>query len=118
MFFGPYLGIGCGVGGLPRTWYTSCLCSFSPEEAQKQKFPKFFFDIVTTQNHHPSDVKHVLDSICAFFSLFGYWACAVGGGGGSQGAWYTTYLCNFAPLTLGTSKIELSETIDLYVLTT
>ena len=28
MYFSPDLGIGCGQGGLPRDWYTTCLCSF------------------------------------------------------------------------------------------
>ena len=46
------LGIGCaggGGGGLPRDWYTTCRCRFSPRAAQKSKFPKtFFFDTVIT----------------------------------------------------------------------
>ena len=43
-----------------------------------------FFDIVTTQNDHPRYVKHVLGRIYMFFTLFGYYLRA-GGGGGSQG---------------------------------
>ena len=43
-----YLGIGRpgGRGGLPRHWYTTCLCSFSPWAAQKSKFPKLIFSIL------------------------------------------------------------------------
>ena len=36
------LGAG-GEGGLPRDWYTTCLCSFSPQAAQKSKFAKLIF---------------------------------------------------------------------------
>ena len=32
-----------GGGGLPRDWYTTCLCSFSPRAAQKSKFSKLVF---------------------------------------------------------------------------
>ena len=34
-------------------------------------FVTCFFDIVTTQNDHPSYVKHVLGRIYVFFTLFG-----------------------------------------------
>ena len=36
--------------GLPREWYTTSSCNFSPWAAQKSKFSKpfFFFDIVIT----------------------------------------------------------------------
>ena len=44
-------------------------------------FETYFFDIVTTQNDHPSYGKHVLGHICVFFTLFGY---EVGGGGGGS----------------------------------
>ena len=33
----------------------------------------YFFDIVTTHNEHPSDVKHVLGHDYVFFTLFTYW---------------------------------------------
>ena len=33
-----------------------------------------FFDIVITENDHPRYVKHVLDRIYVFFTLFAYWA--------------------------------------------
>ena len=67
-----------GGGVLPRDWYTTCLCSFSPRTAQKSKFSKLVFLIVViTQNDHSSNVKHVLGCIYVFVTLFGYW---VGGG--------------------------------------
>ena len=47
--FSPYLGIrsaGRGGGGVPRDWYTTCSCSFSPWAAQKSKFLKLVFFIL------------------------------------------------------------------------
>ena len=38
-----------------------------------------FFDTMTTQNDHPSYVKHVLGGIFVFFG------CVCGGGGGGKG---------------------------------
>ena len=35
--------VGGGGGGLPRDWYTTCLCSFSLWTAQKSKFSKLIF---------------------------------------------------------------------------
>ena len=32
-------------GGLPRDWYTTCFCNFSPWVAQKSKFAKLIFMI-------------------------------------------------------------------------
>ena len=57
---------------------------FTPSSSKIEVFETGFFDIVTTQNDHPSDVKHVLGRIYVFFTPFGYWP-HVGGGGGSQG---------------------------------
>ena len=54
---------------------------FTPGSSKIEVFETcFFFDIVTTQNDHPSYVKHVLGRIYVFFTLFGY---QVRGGGGS-----------------------------------
>ena len=61
---------------------TNCFSSFPPSTGQKWKiFAKHFFDIVTIYNNEICYVKHVLDPLCVFFTLFGCW----GGGGGSQG---------------------------------
>ena len=43
--FGNQVRGGLG-GGLPRDWYTTCLCSFSPRTAQKSKFSKLVFLIL------------------------------------------------------------------------
>ena len=59
---------------------TNCTGSFPPSTGEK-KFVKFFFDIVTTHNDEICYVKHVLDPVCVFFTLFGcVW------GGAPQGA--------------------------------
>ena len=54
---------------------------FIPDRSKIEVFETCFFDIVTTQNDHPSYVKHVLGCIYVFSTLFGYWV----GGGSSQG---------------------------------
>ena len=76
----PHLfGYQVGGGGRLGDGYTTCLCSLSPEAAQKSNFSNFFFDIVTTQTDHPRYVKHVLGRIYVFLTLFGY---QLRGGGG------------------------------------
>ena len=95
--FRPYLGVfhpiwvlGWGAEGLPRDWYTTCLCNFSLWTAQKSRFSKLVFLIIlTTQYDHPSYLKHILGRIYMFFTLFGYWV----GGGGLPRDWYTTCWC-------------------------
>ena len=68
-------------------------------------FCKFFFDIVTTYNDEICYVKHVLDPLCLFFTLFG---C---GGGGTKGCRAHNLLMQFSGL--GGSKMEFSE-IDFF----
>ena len=68
-------------------------------------FETCFFDIVTTQNDHPSYVKHVLGRIYMFFTLFGY---HVGGGGGApKGRVHNLPMQFFTP---DSSKMEVFET--------
>ena len=67
----------------------------------------YFFDIVTTQNDHPSYVKYVLARIYVFFTLFGVWVRGGGGGGAPKGLVHTL-LKQFS--TLGSSTIKVSET--------
>ena len=55
---------------------------FTPGSSKIEVFETCFFDIVTTQNDHPSYAKHDSGRIYVFFTLFGY---QVGGGGLSQG---------------------------------
>ena len=58
---------------------------FTPDSSKIEVFETCFFDIVTTQNDHPSYAKHVLGRIYVFFTLFGYQVGGGGGGGSSQG---------------------------------
>ena len=69
-----------------------------------ENFCNFFFDIVTTYNDEICYVKHVLDPLCVFFTLFG----CVGGGGGYQESRAHNLLMQFS--RLGSSKMEISET--------
>ena len=92
-FCSRYFGIGCGVEGVgvPRDWYTTCLCSFSPWAAQKFWFLKLtFFDMVTTQNDHPTYLKNASGSIYGFPPFF---RDAVR----TPRDWYTTCFCSFSP---------------------
>ena len=67
---------------------------FTLGSSKIEVFETCFYDIVITQNDHPSYVKHVLGRIYVFFTLFGYQV--PGGGGGVPRDWYTTCLCSFS----------------------
>ena len=115
VFFTPIGYYVQGGGVLPRDWYTTCLCSFSPCRAQKSTFSKLvFFDIVTTQNDHPRYVKHVLGCIYVFFTLFGYQVRG-GGGGAPKGGVHNLLMQLFNP---DSSKIEVFETCFFDIVTT
>ena len=78
----------------------------------RSKFCKTFFDIVTTYNDKICYVKHVLDPLCVFFTLFG---CLGGGGGGlPRGLGHKGLLQSSS---LGSSKMEISETYLVNILT-
>ena len=77
---------------------------FTPDSSKMEVFETYFFDIVTTQNDHPSYGKHVLGRIYVFFTLFGYQVG--GGGGGSQGI--GTQLMQF--FTPDSFKMKVFET--------
>ena len=81
--FSPFLGVRSGgEGGSPKGLVHNLLMQFfTPDSSKMEVFETCFFDIVTTQNDHPSYGKHVLGHIYVFFTLFGY---QVGGGGVSQ----------------------------------
>ena len=82
---------------------TNCLSSFPPSTGQKWKiFARTIFDIVTTYNDEICYVKHVLDPLCVFFTLFG-----CGGGGGTKGSRAHKLLMQFSGL--GNSKIEITS---------
>ena len=68
---------------------------------------------MTTQDDHPTFVKHVLGCIYVFFTLFGYW---VWGGGGGALQWTGTQPA-IAVFTRGISKIEVSETYFFDIVT-
>ena len=72
-------------GGSPKGRVHNLLMQFfTLGSSNIEVFETCFFDIVTTQNDHPSYVKHVLGRIYVFCTLFGY-QVGGGGGGGSQG---------------------------------
>ena len=85
---------------------------FTLDSSKIEVFETCFFDIVITYNDHPRYVKHVLGRIYVFFTLFGYW---VGGGGSPKGLVHNLLMQFF---TLGSSKIEVSETCFLDIVTT
>ena len=60
------------------------------------------FDIVTTYHDEICHVKHVLDPLCVFFTLFG---CV--GGGGTKGCGAHNLLMQF--LGLSSSKMEITS---------
>ena len=65
-------------------------------------FAKTIFDIVTTHNDEICYVKHVLDPLCVFFTLFG---CV--GGGGTKGSRAHNLLMQFCGL--GSAKMEITS---------
>ena len=76
---------------------------FTLGSSKIEVFKTCFYDIVTTQNDHPSYAKHVLGRIYVFFTLFGY---QVGGGGGLPRDGPTTCLCSFSTRTAQKSKFS------------
>ena len=76
------------------------------------KFPNLiFFNMMTSENDYPWYEKHVSDSICVFFTLFGGWLRGPWGGGGFPKELVHNVLMQI--FILGSSKIEVSETIFL-----
>ena len=71
--FHPIWVLGPGGGGPPKALVHNLLMQFFTLCCSKiEVFETCFFDIVTTQNDHPSYVKHVLGRIYVFFTRFGY----------------------------------------------
>ena len=85
---------------------------FTVASSKMEVFETCFFDIVTTQNDHPSYVKHVLGRIYVFFILFVYW---VGGGGSPKGLVHNLLMQFFTP---DSSKMEVFETCFFDIVTT
>ena len=102
--FGYQVG-GGGRWGAPKGRVHNLLMQlFNPDSSKIEVFETCFFDIVTTQNDHPSYAKHVLGRIYVFFTLFGYQVG--GGGGGLPRDWCTTCLCSFSTRTAQKSKFS------------
>ena len=75
MCFLPYLGFGRGGGAVsPKGLVHNLRVQFFTLGSSKIDLSEtYIFDIVTTHSDHPIYVTHVLGSIYAFFTLFGYW---------------------------------------------
>ena len=87
--FSPYLGVGGGVTKGSRAH--NLLMQFSGLGSSKMEISETnFFDTLTIQNDQISYVKHVLDPLHVFFTLFG-----CGGWVLLRGLGYTTCLCSF-----------------------
>ena len=84
MCFSPYLGVAGGGGGSTKgSRAHNLLTQFSGLGNSKIEISQTdFFDTLTIQNDQISYVKHVLDPLHVFFTLFG---CGGGGGGEYQG---------------------------------
>ena len=78
---------------------TNCWSSFPPSTGQKWKFFQFFY-VQTIYNDEVSYVKHVLDLLCVFFTLFAFFL----GGGGLQRGLRHNLLMQFS--SLGTSAAQ------------
>ena len=103
--FHPFWVLGRGGGVSQGTGAQPAHAVFHPGQLKNGSFRNFFFDIVTTQNDHPSYGKHVLGRIYVFFTLFRY---QVGGGGGSpKGRVHNLLMQFFNP---DSSKMEVFET--------
>ena len=80
-----FILFGCGGGGTKESRAHNLLIQFSGLGSSKMEFSETdFFHTLTIQNDQISYVKHVLDPLHVFFTLFG---CV--GGGGYQGVWGT-----------------------------
>ena len=87
---------------------------FNPDSSKIEVFETFLFDIVTTQNDHPSYAKHILGRIYVFFTLFGCWVRG-GGGVSPKGRVHNLLMQFFTP---DSSKIEVFETCFFDIVTT
>ena len=77
---------------------------FTPDSSKMEVFETYFFDIVTTQNDHPSYGKHVLGRIYVFLTFLGIRS---GGGGGAPKGRVQNLLMQF--FTPDSSKMEITS---------
>ena len=111
--FSPFLGIRSKGGGSPKGRVHNLLMQFfTPDSSKMEVFETYFFDIVTTQNDHPSYGKHVLGRIYVFFTQFGKY---VRGGGSPKGRVHNLLMQFFNP---DSSKMEVFETCFFDIVTT
>ena len=81
-------------GGSPKGLVPNLLMQFFTMGGSKNEISETcFFDIVTTQNDHPTYVLYFLGSIDVYFPLIGFWVQ----GGFLPTDWYTTAKCSFSP---------------------
>ena len=103
MCFSPNLGV--GGGGTKGSRAHNLLMQFAGLGSSKMEISETdFFYTLTIQNDQISYVKHVLDPVHVFFTLF---ECR-GGGGGAKGFRAHNLLMQFSGLS--SSKMEISET--------
>ena len=81
---------------------------FTLGSSKIEVFESCFYDIMTIQCDYPRYVKHVLGRMYVFATLFGCLLRGGGGGGGAPNGRVHNLLMPF--FTLGSSKIEVSET--------
>ena len=91
MCFSPYLGV-AGGGGTKGSRAHNLLMQFSGLGSSKIEISETdFFDTLTIQNDQIFYVKHVLDPVHVFFTLFG----RGGAGGVPRGLGHTACSCSF-----------------------
>ena len=101
-------------GGSPKGLVHNLLKHFYIVGTSKiEVFETFFFDIVATQNDHPRYVKHG-PYVCGFHLV---WVLSAGGGGGGGAPKGLVHNLLIQFFTLGSSKIEDSETYFFGIVT-
>ena len=73
------MGAGGGGGGLKGLVHNLLMQCFTLGSSKIEVTKTDFFNNVSTNNDHRSNVKHVLGCSYVFFTLSGYWV--LGGGG-------------------------------------
>ena len=104
MFF-TLFGCSVGGGGSPKGRVHNLLMQFfTPDSSKIEVFETYFFDIVTTQNDHPSYESMFW---AVFTCLSPYLGIRSGGGGAPKGRVHNLLMQFFTP---DSSKMEVFET--------
>ena len=98
------LGARGGGGSLKGLVHNLLKHFFTLDSSKIDVFETYFFDIVVTQNDHPSHAKYVLGRNFYVFHLI--WVLGAGGGVSPKGLVYNLFKQFF---TLGSSEIEVFE---------